>query len=105
MGMLVNGSWTDQWYDTKSTGGKFVRKASAFRERVTADGSSGFRAESGRYHLYVSYACPWAHRAIIFRKLKKLEQVIGMTVVDPIRDERGWLGSPGPDGASQEDDG
>ena len=70
--------------------GEFVRQSSAFRERVTADGSSGFKAEPGRYHLYVSLACPWAHRTIIFRKLKALEAVIGMTVVDPIRDERGW---------------
>ena len=61
--------------------GEFVRQASAFRDRVTADGSSGFAAEPGRYHLYVSLACPWAHRSIIFRKLKSLESVIGMTVV------------------------
>jgi putative glutathione S-transferase len=73
--------------DTK---GKFRRQDSAFRQWVTEDGSSGFRAEPGRYHLYVSYACPWAHRTIIVRKLKELEQVVGMTVVDPIRDRRGW---------------
>lgn len=70
--------------------GAFVRQTSAFRETVTADGSSGFPAEPGRYHLYVSYACPWASRAIIFRKLKGLEDVISMTVVDPVRDELGW---------------
>lgn len=70
--------------------GEFVRQKSCFREFVTADGSSGFKAEPGRYHLYVSYACPWASRAIIFRKLKGLEDVISMTVVDPVRDERGW---------------
>ncbi len=70
--------------------GSFVRQRSRFREWVTADGSSGFPAEAGRYHLYVSYACPWAHRTIIFRKLKRLEETISMSVVDPIRDERGW---------------
>lgn len=76
--------------------GEFVRQSSAFREWVTADGSSGFKAEPERYHLYVSLACPWAHRTIIFRKLKDLEEVIGMTVVDPIRDERGWAFSDAP---------
>jgi len=70
--------------------GRFVRQASRFRDRVTADGSSGFPAAPGRYHLYVSYACPWAHRAIIVRRLKRLETVITMSVVDPVRDERGW---------------
>jgi len=70
--------------------GAFVRQTSAFREWVTADGSSGFKAEPGRYHLYVSYACPWASRTIIFRKLKGLEEVISMTVVDPVRDDQGW---------------
>ncbi|MGB0120583.1 MAG: glutathione S-transferase family protein [Solirubrobacterales bacterium] len=70
--------------------GAFVRQQSRFRETVTADGSSGFKAEPDRYHLYVSYACPWASRAIIFRQLKGLEDVISMTVVDPVRDDRGW---------------
>jgi len=70
--------------------GAFVRQQSAFRESVTADGSSGFRAEPGRYHLYVSLACPWASRAVIVRKLKGLEEVIPMTIVDPVRDEHGW---------------
>ncbi len=74
--------------------GAFVRQASAFRDRVTADGSSGFPAEAGRYHLYVSLACPWAHRTIIVRKLKGLEDVIGLSLVDPIRDERGWRFGP-----------
>ncbi len=73
MGMLVEGTWTDQWYDTKSTGGRFVRQDATFRDIVTADGSSGYPAESGRYHLYVSYACPWAHRTLIYRQLKGLE--------------------------------
>lgn len=70
--------------------GRFVRQVSRFRDTVTADGSSGFRAEPGRYHLYVSLACPWAHRTIIVRRLKRLEDVISMSVVDPVRDERGW---------------
>jgi glutathionyl-hydroquinone reductase len=70
--------------------GEFKRQASVFRNWVKADGSSDFPAEKGRYHLYVSYACPWAHRAILVRKLKKLENIIGMTVVDPLRDARGW---------------
>ena len=70
--------------------GEFVRSEDAFRDRVTADGSSGFPAVAGRYHLYVSWACPWAHRTIIVRKLKGLEGVVGMTAVDPMRDDRGW---------------
>jgi putative glutathione S-transferase len=90
MGLLVDGVWQDRWYDTGSTGGRFVRKDSAFRDRVTADGSSGFRAEPGRYHLYVSLACPWAHRTLIFRKLKGLEHVISLSIVDPLMAEHGW---------------
>lgn len=70
--------------------GRFRRQASAFRQRVTADGSSGYPAEAGRYHLYVSYACPWASRTLIVRQLKGLEDAIGVTIVDPIRDDRGW---------------
>ena len=70
--------------------GAFKRLASHFRDHVTADGSSGYRAEPGRYHLYVSLACPWAHRTIIYRQLKGLEDVVSMTIVDPERDERGW---------------
>lgn len=96
MGLLVDGKWHDQWYDTKSTGGRFVRQDAAFRNRVTADGSSGFRAEAGRYHLYVSLACPWAHRTLIFRRLKKLEEVISLSVVDPLMAEHGWTFSEGP---------
>jgi putative glutathione S-transferase len=78
MGLLIDGVWHDQWYDTKASGGSFQRKEAQFRNWVTADGSAGpsgtegFKAESGRYHLYVSYACPWAHRALIFRTLKGL---------------------------------
>jgi putative glutathione S-transferase len=76
--------------------GEFVRQQSAFRDRVSADGTTEFAAEPGRYHLYVSYACPWAHRTIIFRRLKGLEAAIGMTVVDPIRDQRGWAFTDAP---------
>ena len=79
-----------QFPNEQSAAGEFTRQADAFREWVTADGRSGFPAAAGRYHLYVSLACPWAHRTIIVRKLKQLEDVIGMTVVDPIRDDRGW---------------
>lgn len=79
-----------QFPDEQSPTGEFTRQPDAFRKWVTADGSSGYPAEPGRYHLYVSWACPWAHRTIIVRKLKKLETVIGMTVVDPVRDDRGW---------------
>jgi putative glutathione S-transferase len=75
--------------------GEFRRQASAFRDRVAGDGSTAYPAESGRYHLYVSWACPWAHRAVIGRRLKGLEDAIGLSVVDPIRDERGWRFSGG----------
>lgn len=76
--------------------GEFVRQEDRFRGWVTADGSSGYPAEPGRYHLYVSLACPWAHRTVILRKLKRLENIVGMTVVDPIRDEKGWAFRNGP---------
>ena len=85
-----------QFPDEQSAEGEFKRQADAFRQWVTVDGSSDYPAASGRFHLYVSWACPWAHRTIIVRKLKKLEGVIGMTVVDPIRDERGWAFREGP---------
>ena len=96
MGLLVDGEWRDKWYDTESTGGKFERSTSKFRNWVTADGSagpsgkSGFQAQSGRYHLYVSYACPWAHRALIFRALKDLTDHISVSVVHPDMMEDGW---------------
>ncbi|MDJ0981763.1 MAG: glutathione S-transferase family protein [Kiloniellales bacterium] len=90
MGKLVDGVWHDVWYDTKKSGGRFQRSDSAFRDWVTADGSSGFKAEPGRYHLYVSLACPWAHRTLIFRKLKRLEQVISVDVVHWHMAENGW---------------
>ncbi len=96
MGLLVDGQWKDQWYDTKSTKGRFKRSTSAFRNWVTADGSpgpsgtGGFRAEAGRYHLYVSLACPWAHRTLIFRALKGLEDKIDVSVVHWLMKENGW---------------
>ncbi|KAB0679834.1 glutathione S-transferase family protein [Aureimonas leprariae] len=102
MGMLVEGEWRDAWYDTKSTGGSFERKASSFRDWVTADGrpgpngGRGFPAEAGRYHLYVSLACPWAHRTLIFRKLKQLEDVISVSIVDWLMLEEGWVFSDRP---------
>lgn len=83
--MTVHAQFPDEQVD-----GRFVRQDDAFRGWVSADGHTGFKAEPGRYHLYVSLACPWAHRTIIVRKLKRLEQAIGMTVVDPIRDDEGW---------------
>ena len=83
-------SSTPQFAKESDGTGAFVRQDSVFRDRVTADGSSGYPAEAGRYHLYVSLACPWAHRAVIVRALKGLEAAIDVTVVDPIRDERGW---------------
>jgi Predicted glutathione S-transferase len=85
-----------QFPHEQTAAGEFQRQADAFRDWVTDDGQSGYLAAAGRYHLYVSLACPWAHRTIIVRKLKRLEPVIGMTVVDPIRDERGWAFRNGP---------
>lgn len=85
-----------QFPQEQSAEGEFRRQADAFRQWVTADGSSGYPAAAGRYHLYISWACPWAHRTVIVRKLKRLEGVIGLTVVDPIRDERGWAFRDGP---------
>ncbi|MEO5657895.1 MAG: glutathione S-transferase family protein [Nitrospiria bacterium] len=89
-------SISPQFPDEQTEAGEFTRQGDAFRGWVTEDGSSEFLAARGRYHLYVSLACPWAHRTIIVRKLKRLEDVIGMTVVDPIRDERGWAFRDGP---------
>jgi putative glutathione S-transferase len=90
-----------QFPDEQTATGEFARQADAFKGFVTADGRSGFRAESGRYHLYVSLACPWAHRTIIVRALQKLENTIGMTVVDPFRDDLGWRFADG-DGFSRD---
>ncbi|OIQ34906.1 MAG: glutathione-dependent reductase [Roseobacter sp. MedPE-SWchi] len=106
MGLLIDGIWKDQWYDTKSTGGAFKRSEAQFRNWVTADGSAGlsgqdgFPAESGRYHLYVSLACPWAHRTLIFRALKDLEDHISVSVVHPDMLDEGWTFARDADGAT-----
>lgn len=96
MGQLIEGVWHDTWYDTKSTGGRFKRSESAFRNWLTADGAPGpegepgFSAEKDRYHLYVSLACPWAHRTLIMRTLKGLESFISVSVVNPLMLQDGW---------------
>lgn len=106
MGLLIDGKWSDVWYDTKSSGGAFKRTEADFRNWVTADGSAGptgrggYKAESGRYHLYVSYACPWAHRALIFRVLKGLEEHIAISVVHPDILADGWTFSTDFKGAT-----
>ena len=103
MGYLEAGRWVDQWHDTRSTGGRYERKASRFRNWVTADGSAGpsggggFRAEAGRYHLYVSWACPWAHRTLIFRVLKGLEDMVTISAVNPVMGSQGWTFEAGED--------
>ncbi|WP_028869481.1 glutathione S-transferase family protein [Psychromonas arctica] len=102
MGLLVDGQWHNQWYDTKLSNGKFVRSESQFRNWITADGQAGptgkagFKAEAGRYHLYVSLACPWAHRTLIFRELKGLQSMIDISVVNSLMAEQGWTFKPGP---------
>jgi len=106
MGQLIDGVWSDAWYDTKSTGGAFKRSTAKFRNWITADGSpgpsgeGGFPAQAGRYHLYVSYACPWAHRALIFRALKGLTDLIGVSVVHPDMLSDGWSFETDFDGAT-----
>lgn len=96
MGLLQKGKWVDQWYDTDNSRGKFRRQDSRFRDWLTPNGEAGpngkpgFKAEKGRYHLYVSLACPWAHRTLIFRQLKHLQDYIDVTVVEPIMLENGW---------------
>lgn len=96
MGLLQQGQWVDQWYGTDSSGGEFRRQASHFRHWLTPNGEggpsgeAGFKAQKGRYHLYVSLACPWAHRTLIFRELKQLQDYIDVTVVEPIMLENGW---------------
>ena len=96
MGLLVDGQWVDQWYDTKKTGGRFVRTQTQFRNWITADGSAGptgqagYKAEANRYHLYVSLACPWASRTLMIRALKGLEDMISISVVHPLMLEHGW---------------
>jgi len=105
MGLLINGVWHDQWYDTNKTGGRFIRETSQFRNWITKDGSpgptgsGGFKAEAGRYHLYVALACPWAHRTLIFRALMGLEEVISVSIVHPHMLEHGWEYN-GRDGAT-----
>lgn len=100
MGLLVDGVWQDKWYDTKSTGGRFIRTDSQFRNWITKDGAAGptgdagFKAEAGRYHLYISLACPWASRTLIMRKLKGLEDIISLSVVNPYMLENGWTFAP-----------
>ncbi len=106
MGLLVEGKWHDTWYDTESTGGAFKRSAAQFRNWLTADGSAGpsgkggFKAEPARYHLYVSYACPWAHRTLIFRELKGLSDLVTVSVVHPDMLDKGWTFVRDNDGAT-----
>ncbi len=106
MGYLENGTWIDKWYDTESTGGKFVRSTAGFRNWITADGAAGptgdagFKAESGRYHLYVSLACPWAHRTLVFRAIKGLADHISVSVVHPHMLSDGWTFGTDFDGAT-----
>ena len=88
MGLLIDGQWHDKWYDTKSEGGRFKRQDSAFRHEITPEGP--FKPESGRYHLYISNACPWAHRSLIFRHLKGLDEHISVSVVHPHMLDNGW---------------
>jgi glutathionyl-hydroquinone reductase len=102
-GQMIDGVWHTQFHDTKSTGGRFKRTEPKFRNWVTPDGSAGrsgsggFAAARGRYHLYVSLACPWAHRTVVFRKLKSLEDVISMSVVEPVMGDQGWQFGPDAD--------
>jgi glutathionyl-hydroquinone reductase len=94
MGQLIDGAWQDEWYEMRNTGGHFVRPESRFRNRITADGP--FRPAAGRYHLYVSLACPWAHRTLIFRALKGLEDVISISVTHWLIADQGWTFDPAP---------
>ena len=113
MGLLVDGKWQDRWYDTGKSGGRFIRGDSQFRNWITPDGSAGvsgtggFKAEPGRYHLYVSLACPWANRTMIFRSLKGLEEHISVSVVHWYMAENGWTFEPAegviPDPISEAD--
>jgi len=101
-GQMIDGVWHTQFHDTKSTGGRFKRTEPKFRHWVTPDGSAGpsgrgFPAARGRYHLYVSLACPWAHRTVVLRKLKRLEDVISMSVVEPVMGDQGWQFGPDAD--------
>jgi putative glutathione S-transferase len=109
MGLLVEGQWSSEWYDTSKSDGKFVRDSARFRNWITVDGApgptgaGGFTPDSGRYHLYVSYACPWAHRTLIFRHLKGLDEHISVSVVHPLMLENGWTFETDEFGASGDD--
>jgi putative glutathione S-transferase len=100
---VIDGVWHTRFHDTKATGGKFKRTEPKFRNWVTPDGSAGpsgsggFAAARGRYHLYVSLACPWAHRTVVYRKIKGLEDVISMSVVEPVMGDQGWQFGPDAD--------
>jgi len=108
MGLLIDGEWHDKWYDTDKTGGRFVRSESIFRNWITPDGAAGpsgeggFEAEPGRYHLYVSLACPWAHRALIFRAIKGLADMISVDVVHPDMGSQGWVFDDSYPGATRD---
>jgi putative glutathione S-transferase len=108
MGQLIDGKWEVARIDTKKSGGKFVRPDALFRNWITADGSAGpsgvagYKAESGRYHLYVSYACPWAHRTLIFRALKDLTDHISVDVVHPDMLDNGWIFDDSFEGATKD---
>ncbi|MGI9275895.1 MAG: glutathione S-transferase family protein [Endozoicomonas sp.] len=90
MGMLIDGQWSDRWYDTRKHRGAFKREDARYRNSITVAGESGFKAEPDRYHLYVSLACPWAHRTLIFRAIKRLEDYISVSVVSPRMLDNGW---------------
>ena len=95
MGMLVNGVWDENPKQPTDKAGKYTRKESTFRHRITQDGSSGFKAEPERYHLYLAYACPWASRTLMFRSLKGLDDVISVSFVEPLMLDNGWTFSDG----------
>ncbi|WP_028863964.1 glutathione S-transferase family protein [Psychromonas aquimarina] len=90
MGLVVKGKWVDQWYDTDNSDGEFIRQESQFRSLISNNSDSRHKPEAGRYHLYVSLACPWAHRTLIFRKLKQLQDIISVSVVEPQMLDKGW---------------
>ena len=104
MGLLIDGEWHDKWYDTKESGGRFIREDAQFRNWITPDGragatgEAGFKAEAGRYHLFASYACPWVHRVLLFRKLKGLEDFIDVSFVHWLMADKGWTFEKDPDG-------
>lgn len=108
MGLLVEGVWQDEWYETSKTEGKFKREGSQYRNWITPkdsptpSGKKGYRPEKDRYHLYVSLACPWAHRTLIFRKLKSLEEIITLSVVSPFMLENGWEFNPDKGGTKDD---